>query len=106
MYNNDNNHYPSSHHNGNHPSIKPTLEEYNPLESEQQNYSEQSSQPLTPKAQKNLRQLRQFYITLIVTGLVLGGLLSWGVASLLNEWDLINPPKQEQFNQDSSGSIL
>jgi len=100
MYHNDNNHYPSSNHNGNHPSMKPTLEEYNPSELEQQNSLQGSSQPFSPQAKNNLRQLGRFYLILIVTGLVLGGLLSWGLVTLLNQWDLLNPPKEERFNQD------
>lgn len=100
MYNNENNHYPSSNYNGNHPYIKPTLEEYNPSELEQDNSLESSSQPLSSQAKNNLQQLWRFYIILIVTGLILGGIVTWGLVTLLNEWEILNPPKEEQINQE------
>jgi len=59
--------------------------------------SENRSQPLSPQGKENLRLLQRFYITLIVTGVLIGGMLTWGVATLMSQWDMIDPPAEQQF---------
>jgi len=106
MYNNNkNNHNSPRHQNGSRPSIQPPFTEENnsgfpsglPQE-ESEDFTEKSSQPLSPQGQENLRMLRRFYISLIVTGVVLGGFLTWGLVAVMNEWELINPPPEQHLN--------
>ncbi|QDZ39924.1 hypothetical protein FRE64_08195 [Euhalothece natronophila Z-M001] len=106
MSNNNNNHQ-REQRNGFHPYVEPVFREDNQQfpsrESEWQedeNYLDHSSQPLTEQGRENLRILRRFYISLIVSGLVVGGLLTWGIVTLLNEWNLMDPPAEQQLNTD------
>jgi len=104
MYN-DNNYHSRSQKNGSRPSL-PSI--FNDQDSQFPSGSSQfdedndlepdRSQPLTEQGKENLRLLRRFYLTLIITGVVLGGLLSWGVITVMSEWNMINPPEQ-RLNQ-------
>lgn len=105
MYN-DNNHHPRSQKNGSRPSM-PSI--FNDEDSQFPSGSSQfqddpyleedRSQPLTEQGKENLRLLRRFYITLIITGVVLGGFLSWGVVTVMGQWDMIDPPPENRLNQ-------
>lgn len=106
MYNNNNNHHSHSQENGSRPSSSNSFlgEDNNsgfpsglPQE-ELEDFRERNPQPLTPQGQENLRIIRRFYITLIVVGVVAGGFLTWGLVTLMNEWELINPPPEQHLN--------
>jgi hypothetical protein len=104
MYNNNNNHNSRSNKNGSRSSMPPPFNEDTQgfpsgfPEEEKEDFTEKQSQPLTPQGKENLRLLRRFYITLIVTGVVLGGFLTWGLVTLMNEWEMINPPAEQHLN--------
>jgi len=104
MYNNNNNHKSSSTQNGSNPFVPPNYLENNhgfPSDFSEEEYidlSERKSQPLTEQGRQNLRLLQRFYITLIVTGVVIGGFLTWGVYGIMKHFDLIDPPSKQQLN--------
>lgn len=106
MYNNNNNHNNNSryHENGYRHSRQRTFrEESQDLQSEltpeqKEEFADYQSQKLSPQGKENLKLLRRFYITLIVTGVVLGGFLTWGLVTLMNEWEMINPPAEQHLN--------
>lgn len=105
MYNNNNK--KNSDHNGFHHSVHPIAQEDNQpfpsrISERDENDLDRSSQPLSEQGKENLRVLRRFYISLIVTGVVVGGFFTWGVITILNQWDLINPPEKPQFDIDES----
>ena len=56
-----------------------------------------SQQPLSEQGKENLRLLQRFYISLIVTGVLIGGIFVWGLATLMDHWDMIDPPAEQQF---------
>ncbi|WP_041596261.1 hypothetical protein [Halothece sp. PCC 7418] len=102
MYNN--NHHDDSryNHNGSRPSMQwPFRDENDPDLAD--NFSEKkSSQPLTQQGKENLRLLQRFYISLIVTGIVVGGILTLGVALLLDKWGVLDSPNdryRENYEQ-------
>ena len=102
-----NNHHRNSDHNGFHRSTQPLSQEDNQLfpsgiSERDENDLDRSSQPLSEQGKENLRVLRRFYISLIVTGVVVGGFFTWGVITILSQWDLINPPEEPQFNIDGA----
>ncbi|MFP4252926.1 MAG: hypothetical protein ACLFQP_06660 [Halothece sp.] len=105
MYNN--NHKKNSDHNGFHHSVHPISQEDNQpfpsgMSERDDNDLDRSSQPLSEQGKENLRVLRRFYISLIVTGVIIGGFFTWGIITVLSEWDLINPPEKPQFDMDDS----
>ena len=53
----------------------------------------QTPPPRNPATRKFLRNL---FITLMITGVALGGLLSWGIAKLMDKAGLLDVPSQEQ----------
>lgn len=104
---NNNNHHPfSPQENGSRPSTESRFNRENRSgfpsglpEEESEDFRERNSQPLSQQGKENLRVLQRFYITLIVTGIVLGGFLTWGLVVLLNELEMINPPPEQHLNQ-------
>jgi len=104
MYNNNNHDDSRYSHNGSRRSMQSPFSEDNnhgfpsPLSEDNLDQpSDRNSQPLSPQGKENLRLLQRFYITLIVTGVVIGGILTLGIASLMHQWDMIDPPTEQQF---------
>jgi len=105
MYNNNNRDDSGYPHNGSRRSMQSPFSEdqdhgfSSPFSEENldPHSDDRRSQPLSPQGKQNLRLLQRFYITLIVTGVVIGGILTLGIASLMNQWDLIDPPTEQQF---------
>lgn len=62
-----------------------------------QQKAHQTGQKSTPPRDPALRKfLRHLFIGLVITGIVLGGVLSWGIAKLMNKAGLLDVPSQEQ----------
>ena len=100
MYNNNNHHKSSSQQNGSNPFIPPNNRGF-PSDFQEEEYidlSARKSQPLTQQGKENLRLLQRFYITLIVTGVVIGGFLTWGVYGIMKHFNLIDSPSENQLN--------
>mgnify|MGYP000299935993 FL=1 len=105
MYNNNNHHNSSSHKNGSKRFVSPPFHDNyygfpsdDLPEEEYLNLQERERKPLTQQGRENLRLLQRFYISLIVTGVIIGGFLTWGVYGLLKHFDMIGPPSENQFN--------
>ncbi|MDR9402309.1 MAG: hypothetical protein RI580_02610 [Halothece sp. Uz-M2-17] len=96
MYNNNHHDDDSRYnHNGSRRSTEwPFSEDHDP-ELAREFSEKKRSQPLTQQGKENLRLLQRFYISLIVTGVVVGGVLTLGLALLLNNWGLLDSPKDK-----------
>lgn len=55
-------------------------------------YDSQMSAANRARLQSDTRRLRNFFIGLIVAGLVVGGLLSVGLVWTMHRFDMVNPP--------------
>lgn len=55
-------------------------------------YHSQLSDENRAHLQKDTRRLRNFFIGLIVVGVIVGGLLSIGLVWTMSRFDMINPP--------------
>jgi len=110
MYNNNNHHNSRYNQNGSRRSMQSPFSDDNYQEFSSpfadENLDEvsenRSQQPLSKQGKENLRLLQRFYITLIVTGVLIGGMLTWGIANLMNQWDMIDPPAEQQFKINES----
>lgn len=114
MYNNNNNHNSRQHQNGSRRSMQSPFGDDNYQEFSSpfaddnlEEVSEQrSQQPLTQQGKENLRLLQRFYLSLIVTGIVVGGILTLGVALLLDQWGVLDSPNDKYREENEPKNII
>lgn len=111
----NNNHHNSRYNqNGSRPSMQSPFSEDNyqefssPFSQENLEHisEERSQQPLTQQGKENLRLLQRFYISLIVTGIVVGGILTLGVAVLLDQWGVLDSPNDKYREENEQKNII